>query len=331
MRVFLRRREFVAAFGAAAAWPLAAPAQRLTLPVLGLLNGASFEGPYAAPVAAIRRGLEETGFIEGRNLIVEYRAANGRYEQLPELTADLIQSQVTVVVAIGAPFPELALRAAVAPIPIVFATASDSVEVGVIDGRDRPNDNGMARSASAGAASKRVDLLLGMRPGARLIGYLDNSRLRETFRTNVENVTTAAAASQRELLVFDAGTEQEVDTVFNRIALQRVRGLVVGPDPFLISRQEQIIALAAESGVPTIYPTRGAAVLGGLMSYGALTEDMYRLAGIYAGRILKGETPSDFPIALPTRFEFVINRRTAEALRITVPRQLMVRADEVIY
>jgi putative tryptophan/tyrosine transport system substrate-binding protein len=250
---------------------------------------------------------------------------------LPELAADLFRSRVTVIVAIGASMAELAPRATAANIPIVFATSPDAVEVTVVDGRDRRESNGTDTHASAGPASKRLDLLLDMRPGARLIGYLDNSRLRETFRTNVDNVTATAVTRHRELLVFDAGTEQEVDTVFDRMALQRVRGLVVAPDPFLISRQELIIALAAESGVPTIYPTRAAAALGGLMSYGALTEDMYRLAGIYAGRILKGEAPSDSPIALPTRFEFVINRRTAEALRITVPRRLMVRADEVIY
>jgi len=324
----LRRREFITLLGGAtAAWPLAAGAQQPKVPVVGLLSGVSFEGSYAVPVASIRQGLQEAGFVEGRNLAIEYRTADGQYERLPELATDLVRRLVTVIVDIGASISKLT-KAAASTIPIVFAMGSDAVEVGVINHLDSPQATGM--SATAASVSKRLELLLELRPRASLVGYLDNSRLSAAFETNVENVTTAARIKGRELVVFDAGTEREVESAFTHMALQRVRLLVVGSDPFLTSRQEQIIALAAQSGLPTIYTTRGAVVLGGLMSYGAVTDDMYRVAGIYAGRILKGAAPIEFPVVLPTRFELVINERAAEALRIAVPRRVLIRADEII-
>jgi putative ABC transport system substrate-binding protein len=327
----MRRREFIAGLTSAAAWPLAVRAQQPNVPVVGLLNGVSFEGPYAVAVAAIRQGLQETGFVEGRNLAIEYRAADGQYQRLPELATDLVRRQVMVIVAIGASIPELAAKAATSAIPIVFASGSDAVEVGVVNGLDRPEANVTGISATAGPASKRLELLLELRPGASSsVGYLDNSRSSGAFEANVEGVITAARIKGRELVVFDAGTEQEVETAFIRMALQRIRSLVVGSDPFLTSRQEQIIALAAQSALPVIYATRGAVALGGLMSYGVVTNDMYRVAGIYAGRILNGATPADLPVALPTRFELVINNRAAKALRINVPRRLLLRADEII-
>jgi putative ABC transport system substrate-binding protein len=328
----MRRREFIAGLTGAATWPLAARAQQPKVPVVGLLNGVSFEGPYAVPVAAIRQGLQETGFVEGRNLAIEYRTADGQYDRLPELATDLVRSQVAVIVAIGASTPALAAaKAAASTIPIVFANGSDAVEVGLVKSLNRPEGNVTGTSfAAAGLASKRLELLLELRPGAPLVGYLDNSRLSEAFETNVGDVTTAARIKGRELVVFDAATEQEVETAFTNMALQRVRALVVSPDPFLTTRQEQIIALAALSVLPTIYTARGAVMFGGLMSYGVLTNDIYRLAGIYAGRILKGATPAESPVMVPTRFELVINNRTAKALRIAVPRRLLIRADEII-
>jgi len=326
----MRRREFIAGLTGAAAWPLAARAQQPKAPVIGLLNAVSFEGPYAVPVAAVRQGLQETGFVEGQNLAIEYRTADGQYERLPDLAADLVRSQVTVIVAIGASTPALAAKAAASPTPVIFATGSDAVEVGVVNSLNRPEANVTAASAAASPASERLELLVELRPGVRLVGYLDNSRLSETFNANAENITTAARSRGRELAVFDAGTEQEVETAFISMALQRVRALVVGPDPFLATRQEQIIALAAQSALPAIYAARGAVVLGGLMSYGVLTNDMYRLAGVYAGRILNGATPTESRVMLPTRFELVINNRTARALRVTVPRRLLIRADEII-
>jgi len=298
----MRRREFITGLGGAAvAWPLAARAQQPKVPVVGLLGGASFEGPYAVSVAAIRRGLQEEGFVEGQNLAIEYRNADGRYERLPELAADLFRRQVAVIVAIGASKPALAATAAASIVPIVFAMGSDAVEVRMVNSLNGKEADltGMSLTA-AGLASKRLELLLELRPGASLVGYLDNSRLSETFETNVGNLTSAASIKGRELVVFDAATEQEVETAFTDMALQRVRLLVVSPDAFLITRQEQIIALAAQSALPTIYAARGAVVNGGLMSYGVLTNlttDMYRVAGIYAGRILNGTTPAESPVS----------------------------------
>jgi putative tryptophan/tyrosine transport system substrate-binding protein len=331
----MRRREFIAGLGSTAvAWPLAARAQQPKMPLVGLLNGVSFEGPYEVPVAAIRQGLRETGFVEGQNVAIEYRHAGGRYERLPELATDLFRRQVAVIVAIGSSTPALAAKAATSTIPIVFAMGSDAIQVGLVNSLSRPQASLTGvNPAATGLASKRLELLLELRPGATLVGYLDNSRLSGAFETNVGGLTTAARITGRELVVFDAATEQEVETAFTDMALQRVRLLVVSPDAFLSTRQEQIVALAAQSGLPTIYATRGAVVLGGLMSYGvptALTNDMYRLAGIYAGRILNGAAPAESPVMLSTRFELVINDRTAKALRITVPRRLLSRADEVI-
>jgi putative tryptophan/tyrosine transport system substrate-binding protein len=323
----MRRREFIAGLMGTAGWPLAARAQRPQ--VVGLLNGVAFEGEYVSAVTSIRRGLQETGLVEGQDFAVEYRAADGEYERLPDLAADLVRSQVAVIVVIGAWAPALADRVAALSIPVVFATASDAAEVGVANGFNEPQASPVGAS-SAGPASERFASLLELRPGASLIGYLDNSRLSGAFETNVEKVTAAARMRGRELAVFDAGTEQEVDTAFTQMALRRVRALMVSPDPFLATRQEQIIALAAQGRVPTVYPTRGAVVAGGLMSYGLVRNDMYRAAGIYVGRILKGAIPAELPIMLPTRFELVINSRTAMALRITVPRRLLARADEII-
>jgi putative ABC transport system substrate-binding protein len=326
----MRRREFIAGLTGAAAWPLATRAQQPEVPVIGLLNGVSFAGPYAVTIAAIRQGLQETGFVEGRNLTIEYRSADGHYERLPELTADLVRRQVTVIIAIGASRPELAANAAASTVPIIFATGSDAVEVGVINGFNRPEADVTGASTVAGPGSTRLELLLELRPFAPLVGYLDNSRSSRAFEINVANITTAARIKGRELVVFDAGTEQEVETAFTQMALQRVRALVVGPDPFLTSRQEQIIGLAVQTALPAVYAARGAAALGGLMSYAVLTDDLYRVAGIWVGRILRGAAPAELSVALPTRFELVVNNRTARALRITVPRRLLIRADEVI-
>ncbi len=326
----MRRRELIAGLASTAAWPLAARAQQATVAVVGLLSGVPFEGPYAAPVTAIRQGLQEAGFVEGRNLVIEYRTADGHYERLPELAADLVRGHARVIVAVGASTRELTTSAAASTVPVVFAMESDALEVRVFNGLNVRAADAASVSAISEPASRRVELLLELRPNAALVGYLDNSRLSSGFERNVENVTAAARLKGRELVAFDAGTEQEIEIAFTQMALQRVRALVVGPDPFLASRQEQIIALAAQSALPAIYAARGAAVLGGLMSYGVLADDLYRVAGISAGRILQGATPAELPITLPTRFELVVNNKTARALRITVPRRLLIRADEII-
>jgi putative ABC transport system substrate-binding protein len=327
----MRRRDFIAGIGGTAAWPLVARAQR-SAPTVGLLNGVSFEGPYAAPVVGIRQGLQDVGFVEGQNLAIEYRTAGGEYERLPDLAADLVRRQAAVIIAIGAPRVALAATAAASTVPIVFATGSDAVEVGVVDSLNRTDaDMTGAGLTTAGPAAMRLELMLDLRPGASsLVGYLDNSRASEAFETNVENVTEAARIKGRELAVFDAGTEREVEAAFIGMALRRIRALVVAADAFLITRQEQIIELAAEQRLPTIYATRGAVLRGGLMSYGALTNDMYRAAGVYAGRILNSATSAALPVMPPARFEFLINKTTANELRITVPKQLLARADEIV-
>jgi ABC-type uncharacterized transport system substrate-binding protein len=327
----MRRRDFITGIGGAAAWPLVARAQQPT-PTVGLLNGVSFEGPYAAPVVGIRQGLQQAGFVEGQNLAIEYRTAGGEYERLPDLAADLVRHQAAIIIAIGAPRVALAATAAASTVPIVFATGSDAVEVGVVDSLNRPEANAAGASlATAEPAATRLELMLDLRPGASsLVGYLDNSRASEAFEANVENVTEAARIKGRELAVFDAGTEREVEAAFIGMALRRIRALVVAADAFLITRQEQIIELAAEQRLPTIYATRGAVLRGGLMSYGALTNDMYRAAGVYAGRILNSATSAALPVMPPARFEFLINKTTANELRITVPKQLLARADEIV-
>jgi putative tryptophan/tyrosine transport system substrate-binding protein len=328
----MRRRQFIAGIGGAAAWPLVARAQQAKLPTVGLLSGVSFEGPYAAPVIAIRQGLQEAGFVEGQNLAIEYRTADGAYERLPNLAADLAHRRVAVIIAIGAPRVALAATAADSNVPIVFAAGSDAVEFGMVDSLDRPQTGATdANLAAAGPAVRRLELLLDLRPGATsLVGYLDNSRASQAFEANVENVTGSARIKGRELAIFDASTEREVETAFIGMALRRIRALVVAADAFLITRQEQIIELAAEQRLPTIYATREAALHGGLMSYGALTRDMYRAAGVYAGRILNSTTSAASPVMPPARFAFVINKTTANALRITVPKQLLARADEIV-
>ena len=258
----MRRREFIAGLGStAAAWPLAARAQQPKMPLVGLLNGASFEGPYAAPVAAIRQGLRETGFVEGQNLAIEYR------QRLPQLATDLFRRQVAVIVAIGASTPALAATAATSAVPIVFATGSDAIQVGLVDSLTRPEANLTGASfATTELASKRLELLLELRSGARLIGYLDNSRSSGVFETNVESLTTAASIKGRELVVFDAATEEEVETAFTKH----------GAAPRSCAcRQSRCFpehsAGADRCAGGAVYATRGAVVLGGLMSYGFST------------------------------------------------------------
>ena len=234
----MRRREFIAGLTGAVAWPLLARAQRpnAPVPVVGLLNAVAFEGPYAVPVAAIRRGLDAAGFVEGQNLAIEYRSAGGEYERLPELATYLVKSGVTVIVAIGVSTPALAAMAAASPVPIVFAMGADATEFGVVSSLNRPEANPTGASATVGAASDRVGLLLDVRPGATsLVGYLDNSRRSAAFDETVESVTSAARLRGRELAVFDAGTEEEVEIAFAQMALRRVRSLVVGPDAFLMT------------------------------------------------------------------------------------------------
>jgi putative tryptophan/tyrosine transport system substrate-binding protein len=321
----MKRREFIAGLGGTVAWPLAAPAQQAKMPVIGLLNGVTSEA-YASWIAAIRRGLQDAGFVEGRNLSIEVRAADGQYKRLPALAADLVHRRVAVIIAIGGPRAGLTAKAATSTIPIVFAIGSDAVEIGLIKSLNRPEANVTGASIASGPlAPKRLELILEMVPQATLIGFLDNQSPFER-----KNIATAAQTKGRQLVPFGASTEQEIDAAFADMPRRRIDALVVGADAFLFTHQEQIISLAARHGLPTIYSYRAYVVAGGLMSYGVIVEDMYRQAGRYAGRILKGEKPADLPVLLPTKFEFVINLKTAKALSLTIPPNLLALADEVI-
>jgi putative ABC transport system substrate-binding protein len=325
--VAIARRKVLTGLGSAAvAWPLCAHAQEARPPVVGVVSGVSFEGPYAAPIAAIRKGLQERGFVEGRDVRLELRSANGRYDRLSELAAELARGGAAVIVAIGVS-SELAAKAAASSVPIVLAMGSDAVDLAVLSGADRADAD--TTGAAAASASRRLELLLELRR-APLVGYLDNSRMAGSFEANVASVTATARKSGRDLVAFDVGTERAIESAFTTMALQRVRAVVVGADPFLTSRQEQIVEFAGQIGLPTIYATRGAVVAGGLIGYGVVTDDLYRIAGIYAGEILNGRMPTELPVKLPTRFELVINKRTADALRIDLPQRLLIRADEII-
>jgi putative ABC transport system substrate-binding protein len=326
--MIVRRRDFITLLGGAAAWPLAAQAQQPAMPVIGLLNGVSFEGAFAPAVASIREGLAETGFVEGKNLKIEYRSADGRAERLPALAADLVRLRVSVIVAFGGSASARIAKAATSTIPIVFSMGGDALDLGLVKSLSRPEANvtGMSFAASQ-LAPKRLELLRDLVPQANLIGYLDNlATASERVR---KDLAAAAGSIGRQIVVFDAGTEQEIDAAFAKMAQQRLGALVVSADAFLNTRREQIVALAARHALPAAYSAQGFATLGGLVSY-TFTDDMPRQAGVYAGRILEGAKISDLPVMFPTKFKLTINLKTAKTLGLTVTREFLLVADEVI-
>jgi putative ABC transport system substrate-binding protein len=327
----LPRRRFVTLLGgAAAAWPLALRAQQPTAPVIGLLSGVSLDGAFATPLAEIRRGLQETGFVEGQNLTIEYRTADGDPNRLADLAADLVRRQVALILAIGGARPALAAKAATSTIPIVFAMGGDAIETGIVNSINRPEGNvtGLSFTASQ-LAGKRLDLLHELVPQAMLIGYLDNTvTTSEAIR---RDLAAAAYAIRRDLAFFFASTEAEIDGAFAAMAQKRVGALVISPDAYLNSRRAQILSLAERYALPAIVPwNRETVRQGALMNHGPLPGEIFRQAGAYAGRILKGVKPAELPVQLPARYEFVINLRTAKALGLTVPQKLLVAADEVV-
>ena len=319
----------MALLAGAAAWPVAARAQPQK-PVIGLLNAVPFAGVFGSYVDEIRLGLKETGFVEGQNVTIEYRSAEGHPERLKELAADLVRRQVAVIVAIGGANSGLTAKAATPTIPIVFAMGGDAVENGLVTSLSRPEANvtGISFTTSQ-LAPKRLDLLREVVPRAKLIGFLDNTaNPSEAVR---RDLVAKASSVGLQIAVLFAGTEPEIDRAFERMAQQRVGGLVIGTDAYLNTRQHQIAALAEHYAIPAISPWgRDAVMQGGLMSYATLREEIFRPAGVYAGRILKGAKPAELPVLLPTRFELAINLRTAKALGLTVPPNLLATADEVI-
>ena len=325
----MRRREFITLVGGAvAARPLVAWAQQPAKPTIGFLNGTSPQA-YARSLLAFRRGLSETGYVEGRNVDVEYRWAEGHYERLPALAADLVGHQVTVIVATSTPANVIA-RAATTTIPIVFTTSSDPVGLGLVGSLNRPGGNVTgAASMNVELDLKRLEMLHELVPGAYIIAILVNPN-RTGIQTQSAALEAAAHTMGRQIVIVNAGSESELDTAFARIANQGAGALFVHTDAFLFSQRDQLIELAKRYGVPASFDRREFVELGGLMSYGGSVTDVYYLAGIYTGRILKGEKPADLPVQLSTKVELVINLRTAKALGLTIPTTLLARADEVI-
>jgi putative tryptophan/tyrosine transport system substrate-binding protein len=322
-----RRELLILCAGMAIAWPLAARAQQKAIPVIGFLGGTS-PGPTAPFVAAFRQGLSETGYVEGQNLAIEYRWAEGRYDRLPALAADLVGRKVDVIAAPGSN-SALAAKSATSTIPIVFA-GGDPVAAGLVASLARPGGNLTGVSNIARELNpKRLELLSETVPHAGVIALLVNPIDVNTERV-IGDVQEAARAKGRQLHILKASTENEIDAAFATLVQLHAGALLVSSDPFLNSRREQLITLAARHAVPAIYFERGFAAAGGLMSYGSSLTAAYRELGIYAGKILKGAKPADLPVQQPTTFELVVNLKTAKTLGLTVPPSILARADEVI-
>jgi putative ABC transport system substrate-binding protein len=325
----MRRREFITVLGGAAALPLAARAQQLRNPVIGFLHPSSAEA-YASLMPAFRKGLGEAGYIEGRNVIIEYRWAEDQYDRLPALAAELVGQRVSVLVTANATVAALAAKAATSTIPIVFTIGADPVQFGLVASLNRPGGNVTGVSFLSNAlVAKQLELLREFVPAASEFGLLVNPG-NPNAESDVKQARAAADSLGRTIHVVYASSKQDLGTAFATFIEQRVAALVVVPDPLFIGQREQLAALAAHHAMPTIYSNRLYADAGGLMSYGASQFDAYHQAGIYVGRILSGEKPADLPVVQPTKFELVINLKTAKALGLTVPLALQVAADEVI-
>jgi ABC-type uncharacterized transport system substrate-binding protein len=323
----MKRREFITLLGGAAAWPLAVRAQQPAMPVIGFMNS-GFVQPSIQ--AAFHGGLNEIGYVEGRNVTVDYRYAEGHYDRLPALVADVIRRQVAVLGAFGGVHTAIAAKAATATIPIVFANGSDPIKFGLVASLNRPGGNITGVSFfTAELEGKRLGLLHELVPRAAAIAALVNPTNANADDQSRE-LKDAARTLGLELHILNAVSEGEIDKSFATLAQTRAGALLVASDPFFFGRRQQLIALAARHAVPAIYEWRAFAEAGGLMSYGTNQAEAYRQAGIYAGRILKGEKPSDLPVVQTTKFELIINLTAAKVLGLDMPPGLSARADEVI-
>jgi putative tryptophan/tyrosine transport system substrate-binding protein len=326
----MRRRAFITLLGSGAiAWPLAARAQQPALPVIGFINPAS-PVELAQRVAAFRNGLAELGFVEGRTVMIEYRWAQGRYDELPALASDLVHLRVAAIAATGGIASVRAARSATANIPIVFTSGSDPVEAGLVTSLNRPGGNVTgAGLMSTQLVAKRMELLHELIPGGKFIAVLANAR-NPSARFEVDEAASTARVLGLQIHVERADGESDFERAFASIAHQRAEAILVATDPFFESVRGKLVGLAARHAIPTIYALREYAVDGGLMSYGASITDLYRQAGVYVGRILNGEKPGDLPVTQPSKFEFVVNIKTAKSLRVEVPTSILLRADELI-
>jgi putative ABC transport system substrate-binding protein len=322
----MRRREFITLLGGAVAcWPMAARAQQAAMPVIGYLGAFA---PTELQITAVRKGLAELGYVEGRNVVVDVHS-DGQYDRLSDIATDFVRRQVALIIAVSTP-PALAAKAATSTIPIVFNVGDDPVKLGLVASLARPGGNVTGMTFLLGdLGAKQLGLVRDLVPNAARVGLLINSR-----SPNADAVTrdmkAAASSIAVELVIVEASESREIETAFATINSKRVDALVIGTDPFFFGRRVQITTLATRHGLPTIYNARDYAEAGGLMVYGTSQREAYRQAGAYAGRILKGEKPADLPVVQSSKFEFIINLATARALGLEVPPTLLARADEVI-
>jgi putative tryptophan/tyrosine transport system substrate-binding protein len=325
----MQRRQFITLVGGTViAWPLSARAES-AMPVIGFLNSASSQ-PFANYVASFRAGLKTTGYVDGQNVVIEFRWAEGHYDRLPEMAADLVRRKVAVLVSTGGSPSITAAKAATTTIPIVFTTGSDPVRLGLVTSLSHPGGNitGVDFFVTQ-MESKRLGLLRALIPGVQLIAVLLNPT-QQIYTRQKTDVEEAAHATGQQMHLLSASNESEIDAAFATAMQLRAGAMLVGADPFLNSQRDKIVALAARHAIPAIYEQREHALAGGLMSYGTNLSEAYRQAGVYAGRILKGEKPGDLPVVQSSKFEFIINLRTAKALGIEVPPNLSAEADEII-
>jgi putative ABC transport system substrate-binding protein len=322
----VKRREFITVLGGAAAWPVAASAQ-VKMPVVGFLGSGS-PGPLSDALSAFYEGLKQVGYVNGQNVALEYRWADGHYDRLPGLAAELVGRNVAVIVA-SATSAAQAAKSATTSIPIVFNMGTDPVKDGLATSLNRPGGNATGVSnITTGLASKRLRILSDLVPAATTIAFLINPKT--PIGTEMEEAEAAARAARRLLLVLEANSEPDIETSFHTIIERGAGALLVASDPFFYSARDQLVALAAHHKLPAIYQFRAFAIGGGLMSYGTSQTEAYRQIGVYAGRILKGAKPSELPVVLPVKFELILNLKTAKTLGLTFPPELLAIADEVI-
>jgi putative ABC transport system substrate-binding protein len=325
----MRRRNFIAFLGGAAAWPLAARAQQPALPVIGFLHSGSPE-PIANRVAAFRKGLGEAGYVESQNVAIQVRWAAGQLDRLPDLAADLIRQRVAVITTPGSTPASLAAKAATATIPIIFLVGDDPVALGLVASLNRPGGNATGVNVQlVELVAKRLGMLREVAPSANRFVALVNPNTAYTDAV-VKELQTSASEAGLPIEILRASTGPEIDAAFANLVQKPGGALLIGPDPVFVIRRAQIVTLAARHALPAIYSTRDFADIGGLMSYGPNLADAYHQTGVYVGRVLKGEKPADLPVVQPTKFELVVNLNTARALGLTVPDKLLSLADEVI-